>query len=170
MIQHHLFVVHESFSDYDAPVKTTTGERHCLPLLNFLARIGTKAADGALAPTGLRPRHLVALMLLHDHGPAGQQTLASALALDPRNVVGLLNDLEERALVTRRRNPEDRRRHDVEISVQGRQSLADAQERLMTCEQQLLGALSEPERATLYDLLARAADGHRTASICVADV
>lgn len=137
-----------------------------MPLLNFLARVGTRDADRALAPTGLRPRHLVALMLLQDDGPAGQQPLASALALDPRNVVGLLNELEDRRLVTRRRDPEDRRRHIVEISDDGGRLLADAQARLAACEERLLGALTEQERATLHGLLARAADGHRTAASC----
>lgn len=151
-----------------ATTTTRAGVPHCVPLLNFLARVGTRDADQALVPTGLRPRHLVALMLLQDDGPAGQRALASALSLDPRNVVGLLNELEERGLVSRRRDPVDRRRHIVEISSEGARLLADAQDRLAACEQRLLGALTEQERVTLHGLLARAAEGHRTAAACAA--
>ncbi len=133
---------------------------HCLPLLNHLARVGAQAADGILAPTGLRPRHLVALIRLVEHGPTSQRGLAASLALDPTNVVGLLNELEDRGLVARRRDAADRRRHIVEVSDEGRVALTEAQHRLPAVEDHLLGALSEAERETLHDLLARAVDGY----------
>ena len=79
-----------------------------LPLLDHFARVGRRAYEGVMAPGGLRPRHLVALKLLSE-GPQSQQGLADALSLDPSNVVGLLNELEERDLVVRRRDPLDRR-------------------------------------------------------------
>jgi MarR family transcriptional regulator, lower aerobic nicotinate degradation pathway regulator len=69
-----------------------------------------------MTPGGLRPRHLIALRLLSEQGPQSQQGLADALSLDPGNVVGLLNELEERELVVRRRDRSDRRRHIVELS------------------------------------------------------
>ncbi|MEY2523512.1 MAG: hypothetical protein QOJ66_2077, partial [Ilumatobacteraceae bacterium] len=77
---------------------------HSIALLDHLARAGRRAAETMLEPTGLRPRHLIALTLLHDHGAASQQGLADTLSLDPSNVVGLLNELEERGLITRRRD------------------------------------------------------------------
>ena len=106
----------------------------------------------------LRPRHLIALKLLSEHGPTSQQGLAEALSLDPSNVVGLLNELEERGLITRRRDPADRRRHIVELSATGAGELCLAQARLSRVEDDLLSALSAEERATLYRLLARAVD------------
>src|SRR5437016_10937118 len=94
-------------------------EERLLPLLEHLARVGRRAAETSMSPGGLRPRHLIALKLLSEHGPASQQRLAEALSLDPSNVVGLLNELEERELITRRRDPADRRRHIVELSPLG---------------------------------------------------
>jgi DNA-binding MarR family transcriptional regulator len=135
--------------------------RHCLPLLQHLARAGQRRTEDALAPEGLRPRHLIALTVLNDHGPASQLSLAETLALDPSNVVGVLNDLEQRAYVTRRRDPADRRRHIVEISAAGRQALTTAQNHLAGAEDDLLKALTTEERATLYELLARATAGQR---------
>ena len=134
----------------------TDEEQRLLPLLDYLARVGRRAAEVSMAPGGLRPRHLIALKVLHDHGAVGQQALADTLSLDPSNVVGLLNDLEERRLITRRRDPEDRRRHIVEVSPLGEEELELANARLSCVEDELLTALSAEERSTLYDLLVRA--------------
>src|SRR5271156_2172872 len=98
-----------------------------LPLLDHLARVGRRAAEVSMSPGGLRPRHLIALKLLGEQGPASQHWLPDALSLDPSNVVGLLNELEERGLITRRRDPADRRRHIVELSAKGADELALAQ-------------------------------------------
>jgi DNA-binding MarR family transcriptional regulator len=133
-------------------------DQELLPLLDHLARVGRRAAEASMAPGGLRPRHLIALKLLSEHGPASQQGLAEALSLDPSNVVGLLNELEERGLIARRRDPADRRRHIVELSATGTGELCLAQARLSRVEDDLLAVLSAAERATLYRLLARAVD------------
>jgi DNA-binding MarR family transcriptional regulator len=131
-------------------------EQQLLPLLDHLARVGRRAAEASMSPGGLRPRHLIALKLLREHGPTSQHGLAEALSLDPSNVVGLLNELEERGLIARRRDPADRRRHIVELSAPGADELCLAEGRLSRVEDDLLGALSAEERATLYRLLARA--------------
>jgi DNA-binding MarR family transcriptional regulator len=126
-----------------------------LPLLDHLARIGRRAAETS-TPGGLRPRHLHALGILKERGPLSQQSLGEVLSLDPSNVVGLLNELEERGLITRRRDPADRRRHIVDLSSAGEEALALAYVRLGLVEDDLLAALSDEERAVLHDLLVRA--------------
>jgi DNA-binding MarR family transcriptional regulator len=131
-------------------------DHQVLHLLNYLARIGRRAAETSTSPDGLRPRHLIALKLLSEQGPASQQGLAGVLSLDPSNVVGLLNELEERGLITRRRDPDDRRRHIVELSPVGGDELALAYARLSRIEDDLLSNLSNDERAMLHDLLVRA--------------
>jgi DNA-binding MarR family transcriptional regulator len=105
---------------------------------------------------------------LNDRGPLSQQELGEVLSLDPSNVVGLLNELEQRELVTRRRDPTDRRRHIVELSAKGEEALAAAYLRLESVEDSLLAALSVEERTTLHDLLVRAV-GSETPSCGVAD-
>ena len=129
-------------------------DQQILPLINHLARIARRAADTSV-PDCLRPRQLVALTLLDAHGPLTQQVLGEALRLDPSNVVGLLNELEERGLVTRRRDPADRRRHIVELSAAGAGELARTSSRLRLVEDELLKALSAEDRATLHSLLVR---------------
>jgi len=139
----------------ETKTKTTTDQR-LLPLIEHLARVGRRAAEITLEPGGLRPRHLIALKLLSEHGPASQQLLADSLSLDPSNVVGLLNELEERQLISRRRDSVDRRRHIVELSARGEEELCSAYERLRRVDDDLLSPLNAKERATLYDLLVRA--------------
>src|SRR5256714_10574213 len=139
----------------DSLTKAVTDQR-LLPLLEPLARVGRREFETTLAPGGLRPRHLIALKLLSERGPASQQALAHTLSLDPSNVVGLLNELEERMLITRRRDAADRRRHIVELSPRGKKELCDAYDGLRRIDDDLLSPLSARERATLYTLLVRA--------------
>jgi DNA-binding MarR family transcriptional regulator len=109
-----------------------------------------------LEALGLRPRHLVTLTMLRDHGDSGQQLLADILHIDRTNLVGLLNELEHAGLVLRRRSAEDRRRHVVELTKAGHQKLAEAELALAAVENEILSALAHDERETLYQLLLRA--------------
>jgi DNA-binding MarR family transcriptional regulator len=135
--------------------------QQALPLIEHLARVARRAYEaGHFVEAGcLRPRQLVALNLLHEHGPLSQQALGEALTLDPSNVVGLLNELEERGLITRQRDPADRRRHIVSLSPGGQAELAATGGQLAAVEDEVLKGLSPAERATLYELLQRAVGG-----------
>jgi DNA-binding MarR family transcriptional regulator len=87
-----------------------------------------------------------------------QHAIGTALSLDPSNVVGLLNELEDRGLITRRRDPADRRRHIVELSAAGLGSLTTMYDALGQVEDDLFHALSQQERSTLHALLTRTAE------------
>ncbi len=130
------------------------------PLLDHLARLNRARAESALLPLGLRPRHLVALTVLRDHGGMTQQALAAALQVDRTNLVGLLNDLEDDDLIARTRSAEDRRRHLVGLTDAGVARLGEAEMALAQVEDQVLGALDHEQRLALYDLLQRATAGH----------
>ena len=125
-------------------------------LLDHLARRMRLRAESTLAPLGLRPRHLVALTVLRDHGGSTQQALSTTLQIDRTNLVGLLNELEAETLIERRRSSEDRRRHIVELTEAGRELLAKAEFALATVEDEVLGRLDDDERETLYRLLQQA--------------
>jgi DNA-binding MarR family transcriptional regulator len=139
----------------------TTANRHrSSALLDHLARLTRLRAESALAPLGLRPRHLVALTVLRDHGSPTQQTLASALRTDRTNLIGLLNELESEHLILRRRSSEDRRRHIVELTDEGAARLAEAESALAAAEDEVLGALDAEQRELLYSLLQQATTSH----------
>jgi DNA-binding MarR family transcriptional regulator len=117
-------------------------------------------AELALAPLGLRPRHLVALTVLRDGGGSTQQALSMTLNIDRTNLVGLLNELEADKLIERRRSSEDRRRHIVELTITGANRLAQAESALSTIEDEVLGHLDAEQRETLYRLLHQATSDH----------
>jgi DNA-binding MarR family transcriptional regulator len=79
--------------------------------------------------------------------------------MDATNIVGLLNELEAAKLIERRRSPEDRRRHVVELTDAGAQQLTKAESALSAVEDEVLGALDQSQRETLYSLLQQAATG-----------
>lgn len=154
------------YDGYHVGVATTAPTTRSLALLDHLARVSRRETDTCLGRDGLRPRHLVGLTLLRDHGAATQQGLATALRLDPSNVVGLLNELEAEGLVLRRRDPADRRRHIVELTAEGGRALALAERRLEEVEDRVLATLTADERATLHGLLLRAAGGQLPEGAC----
>lgn len=130
-----------------------------LPLIDYLARVSRRAADAAMTDGSLRPRHVIALTLLGERGPMTQHAVGGALNLDPSNVVGLLNELEERGLITRQRDPADRRRHIVEVSATGADELARTYAQLGHVEDGLFRALTPEQRCALHALLAEAVAG-----------
>lgn len=124
-------------------------------LLIKLGRITLHRITTELAPLGLKPAQFATLVELNDRGPVTQQSLAEVLHLDPTNVVALLNELEERGLAERRRDPEDRRRHNVEISARGRTLLAKAEKAMNAAEAELLEGLDPGQKRELEELLAQ---------------
>lgn len=130
-------------------------ERQTMPLILQLAREARRAADASLGPGDLRHTHVLTLHVLDRRGPMSQQDLGEVLGLDPSNVVLLLNEIEDRGLTTRRRDPTDRRRHIVELTPDGGMALKTAQARLAAVEDALLGALNPEERGILREMLER---------------
>jgi DNA-binding MarR family transcriptional regulator len=108
---------------------------------------------------GMDLRLLMALSYLADHDGAPQQQLVDALCIDAKNVVLLLNELEDCGHLVRRRDTEDRRRHRVHITTAGRQALQRAARAQEDIEDDVLQALDADERATLWRLLTRAVHG-----------
>jgi DNA-binding MarR family transcriptional regulator len=123
-------------------------------LLAALGRSATKVITEDLRQTGIKPRHVAALTALRG-GALTQQALGEAVHTDAAQLVGLLNELEAAELVSRRRDPNDRRRHIVEVSALGAARLADAENCVAQTEERLLAGLDTADRANLYRLLAQ---------------
>lgn len=126
-------------------------------LLTRLAKLVYRRSSEELL--GMHLRLLMTLSYLRDHDGAPQQELAEVLCMDANNVVLLLNELEERGHVARRRDPHDRRRHFVDLTAEGRRALTLAEGAQESIEDEVLQALDPQERATLWRLLTRALYG-----------
>jgi MarR family transcriptional regulator, lower aerobic nicotinate degradation pathway regulator len=135
-------------------------------LLVKLGRAAQRRFNDVLKPSELTPRHVQVLDELRQ-GPTSQQALADRVGVDPTKLVGLLNDLERRHLVLRRRDPVDRRRHIVENSRKGEALVGDALTAAAAVEDELLGALDSEQRDQLRELLVIAARGGLSGAECV---
>lgn len=128
---------------------------HTLPLVSHLARAGWRALDASAKPGDMTHRQLLVLTLLRDRGRMAQQQIRDVFGLDASNVVGLLNELEERGLAVRRRDPADRRRHIVELTDVGVAALEETYARLAIVEDDILRSLTNEDRHHLHHLLLR---------------
>ena len=126
-------------------------------LLVKIGRMAERWFTEALKPIGLTPRHLGVLLEVRAR-PTSQQALIDTIGVDPSKLVGLLNDLEADGLIVRRRDPEDRRRHIVEVSKEGRARLAAAEKAAGEVEEKLFASLDAAQREELLRVLAQVAD------------
>jgi DNA-binding MarR family transcriptional regulator len=111
----------------------------------------------ALADAGLTMRSAFTLTHLAD-GPVNQQSLIDLLGVDPSSLVAVLNELEGLGLVSRQRDPADRRRHIVVLTTDGAGALRAVESVLDDTDDDLFAALSPTERDQLERLLAKVAD------------
>lgn len=142
----------------------TETEAGTLVLLTRLAKQAMRRSDPEVL--GLDLRLLMALSYLGDHDGAPQQEFVDALCIDAKNVVLLLNELEDSGHLVRRRDSEDRRRHRVYITETGRAILERAAQAQQAIENEVLRALDTDERATLRRLLLQALRGAERAPAC----
>jgi DNA-binding MarR family transcriptional regulator len=124
-----------------------------LGLLTRLSRVVFRRATEDVL--GMRLKAFVALTYLRHQPGMTQRQFGEAVMLDANNAVLLLNDIEAQGWAHRRRDPEDRRRHVVDITPAGLAALERADAALDGLEDDVLAPLSAEERETLRDLLAR---------------
>jgi DNA-binding MarR family transcriptional regulator len=117
-----------------------------------------------LAPLDLHPRHFGMLSHLAANEGQSQQALSSALGIHRSAVVALVDDLEQRGLAERRRDPDDRRAYTLYLTPSGRELLAELQRVAQEDEAELLTALNASERSQLISLLQRVAESQGLAA------
>jgi DNA-binding MarR family transcriptional regulator len=85
--------------------------------------------------------------------PCTQQLVAEQLGVSGPVVGALVDELEERGFVTRRRNPADRRSYALEPTAEGRDALASARVLVDEYSARITTALGEQHDAQLRALL-----------------
>jgi MarR family transcriptional regulator, lower aerobic nicotinate degradation pathway regulator len=129
----------------------------------LLKRLGYAAKEQAMETyeqTGLHPYHHAVLIALGEGSHATQGSIADALGYDRGQLVGLLDELEKRGFVERRRDPEDRRRHLVDLTSDGKRTLGKLDTIARQSEDAFLDPLTAEERETLQALLRKLAEKH----------
>jgi DNA-binding MarR family transcriptional regulator len=107
---------------------------------------------------GMRLKHFMVLGFLAERDGIPQQELGDICGIDANNLVLLLNELEAAGFAQRRRDPEDRRRHIVEITELGQTAFRRSERAREEVEDVVLARLDASERETLRRLLAKALD------------
>jgi DNA-binding MarR family transcriptional regulator len=109
----------------------------------------------ALAPLDLMPAHYGALTALQSLGPVSQVRLARSLGVSGAHVVGIVDDLEHRGLLERRRQTSDRRNQLLHLREGVDEVLGQATDLAERVADQRLQALSVRQRQRLLALLQR---------------
>ena len=136
-----------------APIDTSYLES----LLGYNARRATLVIIDAflrnMAAYGLRPVDFSVLSLIaHNPGITSRQ-LCSALNIQPPNLVGMINQLQKRAWITRRPHPHDGRALGLHLTPAARKMMRQAEATAAELEAEATAHLSPDERATLMRLL-----------------
>ena len=111
--------------------------------------------EALVKPLGIGRRHFGVLAVLGEEKPLSQVEIGERLGIDRNTMVLLLDDLEAKALVTRRRDPADRRAHLVTLTDAGRETLARSIEAARRTNDEVFAQLSSEERTLLHSLLHR---------------
>jgi DNA-binding MarR family transcriptional regulator len=84
-----------------------------------------------------------------------QQRVSETLRVDRTTIVALVDELERKGFVERKRDPGDRRAYAVEITPKGARTLQRARTVVDAAEVEFTAALSAAERRQLRELLAK---------------
>jgi DNA-binding MarR family transcriptional regulator len=122
----------------------------------YLLRTAFMRAAGLAAqifPRDAHPRDAAILATLSTAGPCSQQQLAESLHVNRTAMVKLIDSLEARGFVERRRRPDDRRSYALYPTEAGRNALLGMGPQMDTAEDVFAANLSAAERARLKELL-----------------
>jgi DNA-binding MarR family transcriptional regulator len=127
-------------------------------LIGYRLRLAQQAVFQDFADTvpGLSPGRVGMLLLVEANPGVTQSRLAQAVRRDRSTMVGVLDQLEAKGLIERRRGS-DRRTNGLWLTRAGRERLAAAKRAIRAHEERVTARLSTAERARLLELLERIA-------------
>jgi len=126
--------------------------------LTRVSRIASRAFDDALAAAGGSLPVWLVMISLKSGQLASQRELAGAVGVQGATLTHHLNTMESAGLVTRRRDPENRRLHLVELTPAGDALFLRLRDAAAAFDQQLRTGLSQDEASQLETLLTRLRD------------
>ncbi|UQI49443.1 MarR family winged helix-turn-helix transcriptional regulator [Streptomyces sp. HU2014] len=127
--------------------------------LNRASARGRRLVSEALAREGMRMPHHAVLSAVSDLGPVAQAELGRTTGFDPKDMVGILNDLQAAGLITRAPDPADRRKNAISLTDEGGRRLVRLAELGDEANEELLAGLTPGERERFLELLGKVAEG-----------
>ncbi|SFJ86291.1 DNA-binding transcriptional regulator, MarR family [Streptosporangium canum] len=122
----------------------------------LLSQVGAHAATRfaeRIGGLGVAPSDVGLLRMIATRPGRSQQSLAEELGVVPSRVVALVDGLERKGLVERRRNPQDRRNYALHLAAEGERVMAGMRDLASAHEDEICAALDDTQRAQLTELL-----------------
>jgi MarR family transcriptional regulator, transcriptional regulator for hemolysin len=120
-----------------------------------VAKAVSRAFDDALTRAGGSLPVWQVLVSLKSRQLASQRELAEAIGIEGATLTHHLNAMESAGLITRRRDPGNRRVHVVELTAAGDALFVRLRDAATDFNQRLRAGLSEPELARFEQVLSR---------------
>lgn len=136
--------------------------------LTQVSRTVSRAFDDALAQAGGSLPAWLVLLCMKTQNVASQRELARAVGVRDATLTHHLNAMEKSGLLTRRRDPANRRVHVIELTEQGESAFLRLRDTAVAFDARLRTGLGEAEIDALRDGLARLAANVATGSVGVA--
>lgn len=123
--------------------------------LTRVARSASRAFDAALAAAGGSQPTWLVLIALKTRPTSSQRELADAVGIRGATLTHHLDAMQAAGLVTRRRDPANRRVHIVEMTEAGEQAFHRLRRAAQVFDRRLRSGLADDEVAQLASLLSR---------------
>jgi DNA-binding MarR family transcriptional regulator len=127
-------------------------------LLSQVGIFASRRFSEAIADVDLQPGWFLVLNVV-DHGEgSSQQEIAAAIEVPASRMVAIVDELEQRGLVERRPDPEDRRVRALHLTAKGRRVLAKGRRIAAEHDRRMTKGMSADEHRRLVALLQKLAD------------
>lgn len=127
-------------------------------LLSRLGEYSSTRFAARIAELGLTPSQVGVLRVVGQNPGLSQQAVSQRLGSVPSRIVQLVDELEARGLVERRRSATDRRNYELHVPESAADRIAEILSTVAAHDAAMIEGLSAQEVRTLRDLLAKLAD------------
>jgi MarR family transcriptional regulator for hemolysin len=125
--------------------------------LTQVSRAVSRAFDDALATAGGSLPVWLVVLNLKTRSLANQRELAEAMGIKEATLTHHLNAMEASGLVTRHRDPANRRVHVVALTAAGEEAFARLRDAAVAFDRQLRRGITDADAVSLSELLGRLA-------------
>jgi DNA-binding MarR family transcriptional regulator len=126
-------------------------------LLSQLGAHATALFSERIASLDLTPPQVGFLRLVGSEAGSSQQAIAGRLGMAASRLVPLIDDMEARGLVERRRDPQDRRNHALYLTAKAGRLMGQLNRVAVAHEEAICAGLDPKERQRLAALLQKVA-------------